>query len=579
MATAGEGLTAALGRLVELVPEADCDAVAELTRRLTQGAFRVLVAGEAKRGKSTLINALVGRNVLPTGVVPLTAIATTLVYGDADEVEVGFADGQRQLRGLDALAELVTEDGNPHNRRQVHTVTVRLPAPLLAKGLELVDTPGTGSVYGHNTAQAASALDRMDAAVFVLTADPPISASEREFLHQVRAGAVALFCILNKIDYLTAEELAQAQAFTERVLAAELGHPTAVWPVSARQALAGRQAGDDAAVAGSGWAAFEEMFTGYLAEHQQADLVRSVAGRAAQLARSAADTAAATLAGLALSAQELEQRLGLFRQRLGEVDRQRFESAALARAEFDRLLAETNAQAAALPAQTAPALLREVRERVGRLEAPLRQVEQVGLTSAAELIQHVVEEWRRRRGAELDAAVATLDASLAARLDAQVAAVRQAAASLFALDLLPLPDRRRLTGSHHFWYAFDPDPGNLDALMAAVRTHLPGALGRRRVTRHLDEQTLILLDKQIGRARADFQDRLAETQRALLRELDRRFDEGAGRITEAVERARLLRTQRVEEINQVRVELQTRQAQAAAIADELDRYTSGRTQS
>ena len=113
-----------------------------------------MVAGEAKRGKSTLINALLGRAVLPAGVTPLTAVATTVRYGDDPHAEVRFADGHEEKQPLTALPELVTERGNPGNRRHVAAVTVYLDAPVLAGGVELVDTPGTGSVFAWDTAAA-----------------------------------------------------------------------------------------------------------------------------------------------------------------------------------------------------------------------------------------------------------------------------------------------------------------------------------------------------------------------------------------------------------------------------------------
>ncbi len=497
-------LFADLAALAELAAGGDRDEVAELHRRLAGGVFRVLVAGEAKRGKSTLVNALLGRDVLPAGVVPLTAIPTAVAYGDAERVDVVYLDGRVGERGLDALGELVTESGNPHNRRGVAAVTVRLPAPMLAKGLELVDTPGTGSVYEHNTEATGRALGRMDAAVLVLSADPPISAGERALLRQLRDGAVAVFCVLNKVDYLPPAEAAQARRFTADVLAAEFGSPVPVWPLSARRGLAASQQGDDAGRAESGLCAFEAAFTGYLTDRQDSDLARSVAGRAAGLAGGIAEEAATTLAALGLSEQDLRARLATFTDRLQQVEQGRAESVALATAEITRLLSETNEQAEVLTRSAVGPIQRAVRDALTELDGPLGVVEQQALDVAADRIRSVVDPWREQHAVALDAAVRALDERLTIRLDRHITAVRQTAASLFDLQLLPLPPAGRLVTSTRFSYLFAADPGQTEVLAAAVRTRLPGAVGRRRVSRYVQERAVRLLDRQVGRAPGGF---------------------------------------------------------------------------
>lgn len=568
-------LSADLTVLAELAAPCDRDEVSELRRRLEGGVFRVLVAGEAKRGKSTLVNALLGRSVLPTGVVPQTALPTTLAYGDADRVDVTYSYSLPEERGLDALEDLVTEQGNPRNQRGVAAVTVRLPAPLLAKGLELVDTPGTGSVYEHNTTVTTGALGRMDAAILVLSADPPISAGERALLRELRAGAVAVFYVLNKVDYLAPSEAAKARRFTEEVLEAEFGAPVPVWPVSARLGLAARQHSDDTGVVESGLGAFIAAFTGYLNERQDADLIRSVAGRGARLAAGIAEEAAATLAALALPGEDLQRRLAVFTDRLEKVHQGRAESAALAAVEIARLLTETNKQAEVLIRDALGSLQRAVQDALADLDGTLGEVEQQALDVAADRIRTVVDGWRETHSAALDAAVRALDERLTARLDQQITEVRRTAESLFELELLPLPPAGRLVGSTRFSYLFTADPGQAEALVSAVRTHLPGAVGRRRVAGHVAERTGQLLDRQVGRARADFQDRLTGTRRLLLIGLDLRFDAGAGRIAEAVRRASALQRERGAAAATAHAELEARSGAAAAIAERLGR-DSGR---
>jgi len=87
----------------------------------------------------------------------------------------------------------------------------------------VADTPGTGSVREHNTAAADAALPSMDAAIFVLTADPPVSATEREMLHRVSGLSVALFIVLNKADYLDDISLGEAHEFTTQAVTEATG--------------------------------------------------------------------------------------------------------------------------------------------------------------------------------------------------------------------------------------------------------------------------------------------------------------------------------------------------------------------
>src|SRR5487761_1213843 len=270
MTNADGALASALDELAALGTEQDREQIAALRDRLDAARLRVLVAGEAKRGKSTLINALLGRAVLPAGVTPLTAVATTVRYGDDPHAEVRFADGHEEKQPLTALPDLVTERGNPGNRRHVAAVTVYLNAPVLADGVELVDTPGTGSVFAWDTAAAHEALETMDAAVFVLTADPPVSAAERDLYAKISGLAVATFTVLNKADHLDEAGLAEASEFTRQVLA-DADHPGMVYPMSARAALRGGDAG---------FTAFQTDFTAYLSSRREADLRASAIAQA-----------------------------------------------------------------------------------------------------------------------------------------------------------------------------------------------------------------------------------------------------------------------------------------------------------
>ena len=215
--TADLALARALDTLAEVAGRLGAaevaEQVAEAAGRLQALVLEVAVVGEFKRGKSSLINALLGRQVLPVGVLPLTAVPTVLERGQ-EGLLVEYADGRRERHPLDRIARFVTEDANPANTLGVARVTAQLHAPLLDEGVRLVDTPGVGSVHDHNTRTTDVYLPSLDAAVLVAAADPPISKAERAFLERVAEHAVRLFVVLNKADYLHPDDLERTVAFT-----------------------------------------------------------------------------------------------------------------------------------------------------------------------------------------------------------------------------------------------------------------------------------------------------------------------------------------------------------------------------
>src|SRR6266542_158926 len=196
-------------------------------------------------------------------------------------------------------------------------------------------------VYAHNTAEAEAALESMDAAVFVLTAVPPVSASERELMARVAELSVTMFVVLNKADYLAGydttrgslaefsvagagdrgmdraggsglgcaganggSELGEALEFTARVAGEATGRAARVYPMSARAALSGR--GDP------GFAVFARDFTAYLERGRAADLRLSVTGHARRLAERLADEVALARRAAQMRTGEAAQRVGAF---------------------------------------------------------------------------------------------------------------------------------------------------------------------------------------------------------------------------------------------------------------------------
>jgi len=520
-------LAAALDELSALGAAQDRETISSLRDRLAARRLRVLVAGEAKRGKSTLVNALLGRPVLPTGVLPLTALATTVRFGEDDSVTAGLADGRSETFPVSALDDLVTERGNPGNRRHLREVTVLANAPLLARGVELVDTPGTGSVHGHNTIAAEAAIATMDAAVFVLTADPPVSGSERELIAKVAGLSVQMFLVLNKADRLGGTELAEVLAFTAQVVSDAAGRVVPVYPLSARVALGG--AGD------AGFAEFAADFAAYLDRAGSTDLRRSVNGHARRIASSLKDEAAVARRAAQMRGTEASQRVQAFAARLAAVQDRRRDAAGLAAAESKRMLDDLNEAAARAERQRTRSVGRQIAAVLDDLRlSPAAEIERGGRARLAELAVAEAEAWRSERADALEAGLSRLDERLTAVLRAELDAVRQAAADLLGLDLTVAAPGPRLAPDLRFFYQVADQAGQTELLAGAIRRHLPGEAGRNRARAHVRREVAELVPQQIGRARADLQYRLAEAARRLVRVIDARYLESTGRLEKAL---------------------------------------------
>jgi ribosome biogenesis GTPase A len=305
----------------------------ELAARYSEGRFHLAVLGQFKRGKSTLLNALTGEPVLPMGILPLTAAPTFLQFGETAKISIRYSGdrpadeftGASSAEQCRLLAGFVTEKENPKNRLGVAEVQVDLPAPILSDGVVLIDTPGIGSTYRHNTSATLNFLQQCDAALFLVSADPPITEVELEFLRQVKEKVPRLFFVLNKIDYLSEDELGEALGFFKRVLTEEVGcnrdHP--VFCVSARKGLEAKTAADSDGWSLSGMARLESFLVDYLAREKFNALKDAVSRRALEFVEAVLMEAGIALQALKLPQQALEEKIAVFEQSLKQVENER----------------------------------------------------------------------------------------------------------------------------------------------------------------------------------------------------------------------------------------------------------------
>jgi GTP-binding protein EngB required for normal cell division len=207
---------------------------------LEENLLRMVALGQFKRGKSTLLNALLESSVLPSGVAPVTSVSTVVRWSPEPCLTVIYENGETRPSEFARLADFVVEARNPGNALDVRLVEVGYPASLLEDGLVLVDTPGIGSADRRATERAYGFLPSVDAGLVVLSPDPPVGEAEAEYIRELAALTPHLLFVLNKIDRVTEPEWREVLAFNQQVLADVLDQPAEdidIIPVSARRAL------------------------------------------------------------------------------------------------------------------------------------------------------------------------------------------------------------------------------------------------------------------------------------------------------------------------------------------------------
>ena len=188
-----------------------------LADRLRSRKITIAVIGQFKRGKTTLINSILGSKLLPVGIVPITAAITRIEYapdGEAAAVDgetatatVFFTNGLSEQVPVSDLHEYISEQENHDNERGVAEVELLTDAEFLKGGLTLVDTPGVGSVHEQNSKSAMDFARESDGVVFMLSVDSPLNQIEVDFLRKVRRFAGKFYFAVNKIDRVDEDEL------------------------------------------------------------------------------------------------------------------------------------------------------------------------------------------------------------------------------------------------------------------------------------------------------------------------------------------------------------------------------------
>lgn len=186
--------------------------------KLEDEKFSLVVIGEFSRGKSTFVNAMLGKSILPSSKQPTTNIISKIIYGNRPAYTIYYKDGKsKHITDEEFLAIKAQAEADPSNLEKVKNffkktedfskiqfAEVAYPLPFCQNNVEVVDTPGTNDLNVGRVEITYGYLKNAEAAILLLGADQALSKSEKEFLRERVIGNQIqdIFIVINYKDML-----------------------------------------------------------------------------------------------------------------------------------------------------------------------------------------------------------------------------------------------------------------------------------------------------------------------------------------------------------------------------------------
>ncbi|HMB16947.1 MAG TPA: dynamin family protein [Pelovirga sp.] len=523
-----------LAALAPIDPEQHAEEAPLLALRARQeeGAFRLAVLGQFKRGKSTFLNALLGADLLPTDILPVTAIPTFIhaadsltakVFFDSQTNPVTFEPEEGGSFG-DFLQAYITEAGNPDNHRQVERVEIGHPAAILKQGVVLVDTPGIGSTFRHNTEVAYQILPHCDAALFLVSPDPPITEAEITYLREVRELLPRTFFLLNKVDFLDEQEKFASLTFLADQLKPLFDGSPQVLPISARSGLTARLKQDMDLWKSSGMRQVEQNLIDFFAREKQQTLELSLRRRVKDQLNTQIMYLQLSLEALRLPEVDLKNRIAQFQEILPAIEREKQASADVLAGDLKRIVTALSQQIEALRAAAKQQVMPKV-EGVIQAVADTEELERQVRTIVAAQVPAFFAPVLRRVDDDIRRQATEILSLHQERCEQLIERVRKAAAELFNVPYhAPLVKK--------VYAHFEPPSWSQDLFISDMdpigqkisRKLMTRRFRHRRTVQRLREQTQKLLNENTEQLNWALRRGLDESFRRYGFELDEQLD-------------------------------------------------------
>lgn len=544
-----------IAQLEELLDKYNDKEFAELVEeqksKLKKSQFNLVVLGQFKRGKSTFINALLGEEILPTGVLPLTAIITRISFAEQKKTVVFFLDGNKKDIKTSELSQYVTETANPQNKKGVKEVHLFYPSELLKKGIILVDTPGIGSVHENNTRMTLNYIKYADVVVFILAVDPPLTKEEIDFLATVKETTDKIVFVLNKTDTMSDSEQQEILNFSKRLIKKKMGTDKAiVYPLSAKKAFEKSFSIDKQHLQ------FMQDLENMILGKKGKIIIHSVSDKVVRVAKKLLFHLELENKVLLEPLTSLEEKMNKAEEQLKAVEKKKKESIYLFQGAVNEIIKDLEEDLLNFKEKETKYLLTIVEKEIA-IEKQVNIKEKIKDFLEKEIKKNF-EKWRQEKKAFLDKQLKNKTEEFVSEINQIMEEIQTIFATLFDIDFYQLNPVEEIIESKDFYFHIKEETSTFypKLELATFSPLLPSFMRNNIIRKKIREEIINQVDKNCGRLRYDFSYRISETAKQFIYYWESEIKELLHKIENVVIRAKKEKNKNMQKVETREKELQ-----------------------
>lgn len=400
------------------------------------------------------------------------------------------------------------------------------PSEYLKGGVRIIDTPGVGSVYSHNTDAALAYLPHVDAGIFIVSADPPLSGSEHQFLKDVRAYASKLFFLLNKIDQVDEKERQESLEFTRGILEQDLGvGRVRIQPMAARVALEAKKNNDETELRRSLLPDVEKQLKAFLVHEKGAVFLKAATNGLLRIVADEIISVQLEQKALGLPIEELNVKRSRFEEELKTIQKDRQNNGYLLDGSLKTITEQLDEEIRIFQKEKYKTLHEE-------LEAKYTKKTQEKTENLGEELERfifdsitdVFSTWRLQQAERISTQLEETHQDFADKANQTIERIHALASNVFDLKLEPFTSVDKLSQKSDFYFLLKDDPLSMEMICLAVTSILPRFIAKKIIINRMKATTGNLLDRHCGRVRYDLISRAKDTVQEFRYALDEKID-------------------------------------------------------